>query len=355
MELSLKDQFERCARELRVKGWPERVCDGVVDCEDMSDEAHCSHCPLKGFRCGSGGSCVAQERRCDGIEDCPNGADERGCLSLTPTPTEPEALTEQQWIVYNREGLLRYTEGGQPARVCVDNINKTLTTQDAHQLIHNMAEVTCDPPLLRKTVGVGVPCVRSSSMTDSELFSRGRGCSRRWCVCLILAVLFVSLGAAAGIYFAYQFLGLELPHEHVFRGMFQVESGDKWSPALSDPTSVTYSATAKQYAARLDNVYKNSVFKNVFIRAEVLSLDKGVDNDLIVYFNLHINYRRLHLDAADLYLVLVAEIRRPDSRALAGIKIYEDSVEIQGRDFFPSGLAISISLYTGTALVSSAC
>ncbi|MPC95266.1 hypothetical protein E2C01_090468 [Portunus trituberculatus] len=58
---------------------------------------------------------------------------------------------------------------------------------------------------VQKTVGVGVPCVRSGSMTDSELFSRGRGCSRRWCVCLVLAVLFVSLGAAAGIYFACEY------------------------------------------------------------------------------------------------------------------------------------------------------
>lgn len=65
-------------------------------------------------------------------------------MSLTPTPTDPDALKEQQWTKYNREGLLRYTEGGVPSRVCVDNINKTLTTQEAHQLIHNMAEVTCD-------------------------------------------------------------------------------------------------------------------------------------------------------------------------------------------------------------------
>ncbi|KAK8393196.1 hypothetical protein O3P69_013299 [Scylla paramamosain] len=133
-----------CARELRVKGWPERVCDGVIDCADMSDEEQCSSCGLKAFRCGSGAACVSQERRCDGIEDCPNGSDERGCLSLTPTPTDPDALKEQQWTKYNREGLLRYTEGGLPSRVCVDNINKTLTTQEAHQLIHNMAEVTCD-------------------------------------------------------------------------------------------------------------------------------------------------------------------------------------------------------------------
>ncbi|CAL4067541.1 unnamed protein product, partial [Meganyctiphanes norvegica] len=133
-----------CARELRSKGWPERVCDGVVDCQDMSDEDHCQDCSPGAFRCGSGVACVPQERRCDGIEDCPNGSDERGCLSLTPTPTDRNGLREQRWTKYNREGLLRYTEGGVPSRVCVDNINKTLTTQQAHQLIHNMAEVTCD-------------------------------------------------------------------------------------------------------------------------------------------------------------------------------------------------------------------
>ncbi|XP_050731521.1 atrial natriuretic peptide-converting enzyme-like isoform X2 [Eriocheir sinensis] len=188
-----------------------------------------------------------------------------------------------------------------------------------------------DPGLSGKTVGVGVPCIRSGSMGDSDLFSSGRGCSRRWCVCLVLAVLFVSLGAAAGIYFAYQFLGLELPHERVFRGSFEVRSGDRWSSQLTDVSNPYYVSTAQQYAARLDSIYQNSVFQNAFIRSEVLTLDRGPNDALVVHFNLHVNYRRLHLDAADLYLVLVSEIRKPDSAALSGITIDEDSVEIQER------------------------
>lgn len=182
-----------------------------------------------------------------------------------------------------------------------------------------------------KTVGVGVPCMRSGSMTDSDLFSRGRGCSRRWCVCLVLAVLFVSLGVVAGIYFAYQFLGLELPHERVFRGSFHVRNGDRWSPQLSDPSNPSYITTAEAYTGRLDSVYKNSVFKNVFIRAEVLGFDRDEDDSLVVHFNLHVNYRRLHLDAADLYLVLMSEIRSANSVALHGITIDEETVEIQER------------------------
>ncbi|XP_076031801.1 atrial natriuretic peptide-converting enzyme-like [Oratosquilla oratoria] len=133
-----------CARELRAKGWGERVCDGVVDCADMADEDFCPNCSPNSFRCGSGEPCISQRRRCDGVEDCANGSDERGCLSLTPTPTDRNGLKGERWTKYNAEGLLRYTEAGLPSRVCVDNINKTLTTSDAHQLIHNMAEVTCD-------------------------------------------------------------------------------------------------------------------------------------------------------------------------------------------------------------------
>lgn len=50
----------------------------------------------------------------------------------------------------------------------------------------------------------------------------------------------------------------------------------------------------------------------------------------MVHFNLHINHLRLKLDAADLFIVLMSEIRQKDSAALDGIRINEDSVVIQG-------------------------
>ena len=44
-------------------------CDGIVDCNDASDETSCT-CRER----------MSQERLCDGYFDCPHGEDELGCL-----------------------------------------------------------------------------------------------------------------------------------------------------------------------------------------------------------------------------------------------------------------------------------
>ena len=65
--------------ELRNSGLGARVCDGVVDCPDFSDELYCPYCPEQHFHCGVGRECVHRDKMCDGEVDCGNGADEKGC------------------------------------------------------------------------------------------------------------------------------------------------------------------------------------------------------------------------------------------------------------------------------------
>lgn len=54
-------------------------CDGLADCDDMSDETHCPCDEDVSFRCGQNTSCLPLDRRCDGEADCWDLADEVNC------------------------------------------------------------------------------------------------------------------------------------------------------------------------------------------------------------------------------------------------------------------------------------
>lgn len=114
-----------CIEELKTKALSGRLCDGMADCSDLSDEFQCSYCPLNSLYCGRGKDCIAKNERCDGKLDCPDGSDERDCLSIAPVLSElnePKPMTPQQKR-YHSEGFAIFSEKGESGKLCTEGMD----------------------------------------------------------------------------------------------------------------------------------------------------------------------------------------------------------------------------------------
>ncbi|XP_030025581.2 serine protease nudel [Manduca sexta] len=86
--------YKTCSQYL-ARVMPSRLCDGILHCQDRSDEdpSFCKCYAKKTFRCGTresdGDHCVAPDMVCDGIRDCPNGEDEKTCIGLSAPEGTP--------------------------------------------------------------------------------------------------------------------------------------------------------------------------------------------------------------------------------------------------------------------------
>ena len=56
-------------------------CDGVLDCNDGTDERNCTHteCNDQQFLCSKDSKCLSGDWHCDGDVDCSDGEDELNC------------------------------------------------------------------------------------------------------------------------------------------------------------------------------------------------------------------------------------------------------------------------------------
>ncbi|KYQ55121.1 Atrial natriuretic peptide-converting enzyme [Trachymyrmex zeteki] len=134
-----------CVQALQSKALSSRICDGVIDCPDLSDEKNCAYCRDGYMHCGVGRTCVPHTKRCDGKADCPNGSDEKDCLFLASSVQE---LRSQSWSTphvakYNKEGYVVFNEKGTIGKLCTANLNATLPETEMDNVLQTAASSLC--------------------------------------------------------------------------------------------------------------------------------------------------------------------------------------------------------------------
>lgn len=118
-------QKPRCSEDLQSNALSPRLCDGIGDCPDLSDERSCSFCPPNSLYCGRGRACISKKARCDGKADCPDGSDEKDCLSIAPLASaliKPEPLVPFQ-PKFHSEGFAVFSEKGTIGKLCAEGLD----------------------------------------------------------------------------------------------------------------------------------------------------------------------------------------------------------------------------------------
>ncbi|BES97690.1 SEA domain [Nesidiocoris tenuis] len=145
-----------CGDDLEYRGLGNRVCDGIADCPDLSDETSCSHCEPGNLHCTTSKRCVRPESVCDGVLDCEDGSDERSCLSLLPDMQVRQSLRSVQSKLYYAEGNVVFTDKGETGKLCIGNLNSTVEEGSRNRTLYNLASTLCRSLTFREVAEVKI-------------------------------------------------------------------------------------------------------------------------------------------------------------------------------------------------------
>ncbi|XP_076276162.1 uncharacterized protein LOC143207041 [Lasioglossum baleicum] len=104
-----------CADFLKAQLLHQKICDGIADCWDYSDEIDCDWCVEGQFVCGNSRTCVDQDKVCNGFTDCPEGEDEKKCAALI----EDDAI-----LNYDEESMFDRNANDSDSSVATDDYSE---------------------------------------------------------------------------------------------------------------------------------------------------------------------------------------------------------------------------------------
>ncbi|KAF5279205.1 hypothetical protein FQR65_LT03452 [Abscondita terminalis] len=135
-----------CVEELQSRALSPRICDGIVDCQDLSDEKSCSYCPSDHIHCGIGRACIPLTKRCDGTIDCPDGAmNELAVINIAPSISHitSKPIVSPHLLRYYSSGFVVFNEKGEVGKLCTENLNVSLPLNKTNGILQTAAKSLC--------------------------------------------------------------------------------------------------------------------------------------------------------------------------------------------------------------------
>ncbi|CAH2050542.1 unnamed protein product, partial [Iphiclides podalirius] len=126
-----------CADYLRAEFSQTKICDGVVDCWDYSDENKCEWCKEGQYVCSNARQCIDMSRVCDGTPDCPLGDDEKTCVALS------DDIEDNEVVPYNEEGFVMVRKRGEWGRLCVESFADVVAEAHSSLKLPDLGRAVC--------------------------------------------------------------------------------------------------------------------------------------------------------------------------------------------------------------------
>lgn len=131
------EKYCSCADYLIAEFSKSKICDGVVDCWDYSDENNCDWCKVGQYVCSNAKQCLEKSQVCDGTPDCPLGDDEKSCVALA------DELEDNEVVPYNQEGYVMVRKRGEWGRLCIESFADVVERAHSSLKLPDLGSAVC--------------------------------------------------------------------------------------------------------------------------------------------------------------------------------------------------------------------